>query len=144
MEVRLLAQGFDPFRTLADYQETMARRGHFGASAVFVGSMRDFNEGKEVQRMWLEHYPGMTERYLRQISDEALRRWELMDTLVVHRCGDLRPGDPIVLVAVWAAHRGPAFEACRYLIEELKARAPFWKREVLPEGQRWVGRNTSA
>lgn len=142
MRVSLLESGFDPYRTLADHQAVLDRRGGFGASTVFIGTMRDFNAGDEVAEMWLEHYPGMTERHLERIAREALRRWALVDVLLVHRFGALRPGEPIVLLAVWAAHRGPAFEACRYLIEDLKARAPFWKREQLPDGRRWVEHNT--
>ena len=85
------------------------------------------------------------ERHLQQICDEAHARWPVLDVLIVHRYGDILPGEPIVLVAAWAAHRGPAFEACRHLIESLKSRAPFWKRETLDAGQpRWVARNTPA
>jgi molybdopterin synthase catalytic subunit len=92
--------------------------------------------------MVLEHYPGMTESYLEKISREAGRRWALMDSLIVHRVGELLPGEPIVLVAVWSAHRKAAFEASRYLMEELKSKAPFWKKEQLEQGNRWVERNT--
>ncbi len=106
--------------------------------------MRDYNDGESVQAMVLEHYPGMTEKHLRQISEEAKTRWDILDTLIIHRVGELRPNDPIVLVAVWSAHRGPAFEACRYLIEELKSRAPFWKKESIEERARWVQQNTPA
>jgi molybdopterin synthase catalytic subunit len=104
--------------------------------------MRDLNEGAEVKGMTLEHYPEMTRRHLERVAAEARARWALEDVLVVHRHGDLAPGDPIVLVAAWSAHRGAAFEACRYLIEELKHRAPFWKKEQGPAGERWVERNT--
>jgi molybdopterin synthase catalytic subunit len=104
--------------------------------------MRDFNQDTSVQGMLLEHYPGMTENYLEKISREAVRRWDLMDSLIVHRVGELLPGEPIVLVAVWSAHRKAAFEASRYLMEELKSKAPFWKKEQLQEGTRWVESNT--
>ncbi|MGB5727905.1 MAG: molybdenum cofactor biosynthesis protein MoaE, partial [Thiogranum sp.] len=90
----------------------------------------------------LEHYPGMTESYLEKISRDAVQRWDLMDSLIVHRVGELLPGEPIVLVAVWSMHRKAAFEASRYLMEELKSKAPFWKKEQLREGARWVERNT--
>ena len=106
--------------------------------------MRDFNQGDAVQSLFLEHYPGMTESYLAQIASEAAQRWDLIDTLIVHRVGELKPGDPIVLVAVWSAHRKDAFEASRYLMEELKSRAPLWKKEQLADGSRWVEKNTPA
>ena len=104
--------------------------------------MRDFNEGDEVRGMFLEHYPGMTERYLEKIAQQAGERWSLSDCLIVHRVGNLLPGDPIVLVAAWSAHRNAAFEASRWLMEELKSKAPFWKKEQLAEGSRWVAKNT--
>ena len=104
--------------------------------------MRDFNEGDEVRAMTLEHYPGMTEQYLEKISKEAKQRWDLIDCLIIHRVGDVSPNDPIVVVAVWSAHRAAAYEANRYLMEELKSRAPFWKKETLNQGSRWVEKNT--
>jgi len=144
MTVSVRDSGFDPWEELRLYQESSLgmRRGGYGATAVFVGTLRDFNEGADVHAMTLEHYPGMTERHLEVISQEAARRWEILDSLVVHRVGELRPNDPIVLVAVWAAHRAAAFAACRYLIDELKGRAPFWKREATDRGGRWVEHNT--
>jgi molybdopterin synthase catalytic subunit len=143
MKVEVLDAAFDPWRHLADYGAKRAKAGNYGATAVFVGSMRDFNEGERVSGMFLEHYPGMTERYLEQISREACTRWNLDDSLVVHRVGELLPGDPIVLVAVWSAHRKAAFEACRWLMERLKAQAPLWKKERLEEAtSRWVEHNT--
>jgi molybdopterin synthase catalytic subunit len=140
MTIRVQKEGFDPWRELAAYQEARARdwAGRYGATAVFVGSLRDFNQGQAVTGMTLEHYPGMTEGYLEKICAEARARWELLDTLVIHRYGPLIPSDPIVLVAVWSAHRDAAFAACRYLIDELKTRAPFWKQEATPAGLRWV------
>jgi molybdopterin synthase catalytic subunit len=135
---------FDAWEEVSRYQEShLSGAGKYGATACFVGTMRDFSEDVAVRSMYLEHYPGMTDRYLERLEEEATGRWGIMDALIVHRYGEVRPNDPIVLVAVWAAHRGPAFEACRYLLEELKARAPFWKREVLPDRVRWVERNTS-
>lgn len=112
--------------------------GSFGATAVFVGTMRDFNQGDTVERLFLQYYPGMTERELEKIVSEARSQWDLLDALVVHRVGEIYPGEPIVLVAAWSAHRGPAFDACRYLMEALKSRAPFWKKETLPGKERWV------
>ena len=104
--------------------------------------MRDFNEGDDVHAMSLEHYPGMTEQHLESICSAAAQKWPLLATLIVHRVGELEPGEPIVLVAVWSAHRAAAFEACRHIMEELKSRAPFWKKEILADGHRWVASNT--
>ena len=109
-----------------------------GGLATFVGSMRDFNAGNEVEAMELQHYPGMTDKFLERVMQEAVKEWSLNDALIVHRYGPLKPGDPIVLVAAWSAHRDAAFKACRYMIDELKTRAPFWKNETTPEGKRWV------
>jgi len=143
MTVEILDRAFDPWHYLAEYRIKETQRvGYFGATAVFVGTMRDFNRDESVQSMSLEHYPGMTETYLEKISREAVQRWGLTDSLIVHRVGELLPGEPIVLVAVWSAHRKAAFEANRYLMEELKSKAPFWKKEQLREGARWVERNT--
>lgn len=143
MAIQLREIGFDPCAELARYQdEALGRHGKYGATVSFVGTMRDFNEGRAVRAMTLEHYPGMTERHLEQICAEATRRWDILDALIIHRVGEVRPNDPIVLVAVWSAHRAAAFEACRYLIEELKTRAPFWKNEQLQETSRWVEHNT--
>ena len=143
MTVEILDRAFDPWHYLAEYRNKgVQRTGQFGATAVFVGTMRDFNQDEPVQGMVLEHYPGMTESHLEKISREAVRRWDLIDSLIVHRVGELLPGEPIVLVAVWSAHRKAAFEASRYLMEELKSKAPFWKKERLEEGARWVERNT--
>jgi molybdopterin synthase catalytic subunit len=106
--------------------------------ATFVGLVRDLNEGTAVSRMTLEHYPGMTERALEDICAQAASRWDLLDTRVIHRVGPLEPGDAIVFVAVSSAHRGEAFAACEYIMDYLKTRAPFWKKEVTPGGERWV------
>lgn len=143
MAVEILDRPFDPWRELVRYQDEHAELlGKFGATAVFVGSMRDINEDDNVRAMTLEHYPGMTERHLEEICTDARTRWDLLEILVIHRVGDLRPGDPIVLVAVWSAHRAAAFDASRHVMEELKSRAPFWKKEVLDDGHRWVVANT--
>lgn len=143
MRVSVRDSDFEPYAELAAYQAGQtALAGQRGACCAFVGSMRDFNEGDTVRAMCLEHYPGMTERHLERILDEARQRWACLDALVVHRVGDILPDQAIVLVAVWSAHRGAAFDACRYIMEELKHRAPFWKKEALEEGERWVARNT--
>ena len=141
--IRIETESFDPLQILAEYEVTLGdRKRRIGASATFVGSMRDYNEGVEVQSMRLEHYPEMTERHLASIADEAKRRWQLDDVLVVHRVGDVVPGDAIVLVAVWSGHRAHAFESCRHIMEDLKSKAPFWKKEVTVDGERWVSNNT--
>jgi molybdopterin synthase catalytic subunit len=105
--------------------------------------MRDFNEGDHVKGMNLEHYPGMTESQLEKIVAEAQTRWPIIDSLLIHRVGDIFPNEPIVLVAIWSSHRGDAYDANRYIMEALKSRAPFWKKEVLTsELERWVLKNT--
>lgn len=144
MLVRIVTTHFDPLVELDHYQRACVSGTHsFGATAVFIGTMRDFNDGESVDRMILEHYPGMTERQLEVILVAAAARWPILDALVIHRVGEILPGDPIVLAVVWAAHRGAAFDACREVVEELKTRAPFWKKETLPKGDRWVAANTS-
>jgi len=139
VKILLVAEAFDPWREVERYQSGQpGLAGKFGATAVFVGTLRDFNRGNEVQSMTLEHYAPMTRRHLERVAEEASARWPIEDVLVIHRYGELRPNDPIVCVAVWAAHRDAAFDACRYLIDELKTRAPFWKQELTPQGRRWV------
>ncbi len=134
--IRVQGDAFDPWQILA--RHAPARHGSVGATAVFVGTLRDFNQGDKVAAMTLEHYPGMTEKYLHTVCAEAAARWTLDDVLLIHRFGELRPGDPIVLVAVSSAHRDEAFAACRFVIDELKTRAPFWKKERIGAGERWV------
>jgi molybdopterin synthase catalytic subunit len=109
-----------------------------GAVACFIGVVRDLNDGDAVASMTLEHYPGMTEKALEGIVDQARERWDLYEVLVVHRVGKLRPTDPIVLVIVTSAHRGAAFAACEFVMDYLKTEAPFWKKEATPTGTRWV------
>lgn len=128
----------EPFDITAVQEEMRAENPAIGALVSFIGQMRDINEGDQVSTMTLEHYPGMTEKALEAIVKEAEERWELMGVRVIHRVGELRPHDPIVLVAVTSAHRGEAFQACEFIIDYLKTRAPFWKKEVTPEGERWV------
>ncbi len=142
MPAEIHTQPFDPWQAIQQYQAEHIEDGKYGATASFVGTMRDFNQGDDVTSMTLEHYPGMTESYLEKICDEAKQRWQLLDCLILHRVGKIKPNDPIVLTVVWSAHRKEAFEACRYLMEELKSRAPFWKKEGLSEGHRWVDKNT--
>ena len=113
-------------------------RNDVGAVASFVGLVRDANDGHAIRAMTLEHYPGMTEKALEDICAQAHARWDLLDTLVIHRVGPLKPGDRIVLVGVASGHRGEAFAACEFIMDYLKTSAPFWKREDTPEGARWV------
>ena len=109
-----------------------------GAVASFVGLVRDVNDDARVATMTLEHYPGMTEQAIAKIVDEAKGRWEVLDCTVIHRVGELRPTDQIVLVAVASGHRGDAFAACAFIMDFLKTQAPFWKKEQTPQGARWV------
>lgn len=105
--------------------------------------MRDFNEGDKIQSMTLDYYPGMTEKQLGKILEEAENRWAVVDSLIVHRVAEIKPDEAIVVVAVWSSHRGDAFDACRFIMEALKSNAPFWKKESLDKGQtRWVEKNT--
>ena len=143
MLVEIRPGPFDPFAEMSAYQTRLQPAGRIGAMASFIGTLRDNNEGAVVSEMQLEHYPGMTEKHLQAICSEAAVKWSLLDCLVLHRCGRIRIGDTIVLVAAWAAHRGDALDACRFLIEDLKSRAPFWKKEWLEGSERWVGTNTS-
>ncbi|MCF6258281.1 MAG: molybdenum cofactor biosynthesis protein MoaE [Gammaproteobacteria bacterium] len=143
MSVELRGKPFDPWQALQAYQNAKPElAGKFGATSIFVGTMRDFNDGNDVQAMTLEHYPAMTQKHLEAISSEAGQRWDILDTLIIHRYGDIQPNDPIVLLAVWSAHRSESFPACRYLIEELKTRAPFWKQEKIGANSHWVEHNT--
>ena len=140
MTVRVQTGDFD-----VGVEMTAMRHGNpkIGAIASFVGVVRDLNEGADVAEMTLEHYPGMTERALEKIVGEARARWDIYDALVVHRVGTLKPTDQIVLVVVAGAHRGEAFQACEFLMDYLKTRAPFWKKEKTPEGGRWVDARTA-
>jgi molybdopterin synthase catalytic subunit len=142
MEVVVQSSPFDPFQAIVDYQKKSLPAGKYGAAVTFVGTMRDINESEGVSAMTLEHYPGMTENEIEKVCKEAAEQWEILDALVIHRCGQLQPDDPIVLVAVWSTHRAEAFDACRYIINFLKQRAPFWKREITSQGERWVEKNT--
>lgn len=144
MHIEIKDTVIDPWALIADYQQQNSMAGKYGATSVFVGTMRDFNESSNVQQMTLEHYPGMTEKHLETIANEAKAQWDILDVLIVHRVGEIKPDDTIVLVATWAAHRAHAYEANRYLMEELKSKAPFWKKEKLEgEVEHWVEKNTS-
>ena len=134
---RILVQRAD--FSLGEEYERLAARHDSGAIVTFVGKVRDFNQGEAVKGLSLEHYPGMTEKALMDIVTEARGRWPLQECTLIHRIGDLLLGDQIVLVAVSSAHRDAAFEACHFIMDFLKTRAPFWKKELTAEGvQRWV------
>ncbi len=135
MAVRVQTEDFDTGREIAELRKGDAR---VGAVASFVGIVRDMNDGSAVADMELEHYPGMTEKAIAEIIEQAKSRWQIFDVLVVHRVGRLRPTDQIVLVVVTSAHRGDSFAACEFVMDYLKTRAPFWKKEQTPEGARWV------
>ena len=140
MGVRVQTEDFDVAREIALLRGSDAR---VGAVASFVGLVRDENDAATVSTLTLEHYPGMTEKALDGIVDEALRRWSIYDAVVIHRVGELAPTDQIVLVAVSSAHRGDAFAACEFIIDYLKTEAPFWKKEQTPDGARWVDARVS-
>lgn len=133
--VRVQQEDFDVAAEIAQMRAGSTR---IGAIAAFIGLVRDLNEGDEVRTLTLEHYPGMTEKALEQIVADARQRWDISDVRVVHRVGALAPSDAIVLVLVASAHRGEAFAACQFVMDYLKTRAPFWKKEMTPGGERWV------
>jgi len=140
MPVRVQTHDFDVTRELAALR---ANDRAVGAVAAFIGTVRDINGDAPVSAMTLEHYPGMTEQALTEIVDAAKARWNIADALVIHRVGALAPGDQIVLVGVTSAHRGDAFAACEFIMDYLKTRAPFWKKESTPSGARWVDARAS-
>ena len=134
-KVSIQTQDFD-----LSHEVENLRNGNTGIGAIcsFIGTVRDRNEGDKVATLELEHYPGMTEKALEEIISQAKTRWDIYQTLVIHRVGPLMPEDQIVMVAVTSAHRGEAFAACEYIMDYLKTAAPFWKKEDTPEGARWV------
>jgi len=144
MEIKIVTEPFDPWQEIQMFQKSAKQmHGKYGATSIFIGTMRDFNDGDDVKGMTLEHYPGMTEKQLAHIVDEVSQQWSVLDVLVVHRVGDVFPDQPIVLVAVWTSHRGDAFDSSRYIMEALKSKAPFWKKELLQSDDlRWVDKNT--
>ena len=135
MTVRIQAADFDAGAEIAALRKGNPK---VGAVASFVGVVRDVNEGDSVAEMTLEHYPGMTEKSIGEIVTQARGRWDILDALVIHRIGTLKPMDQIVLVVVTSAHRGDAFAACEFIMDYLKTRAPFWKKEQAGRGARWV------
>jgi molybdopterin synthase catalytic subunit len=135
MSIRVQQADFDVGAELASLRK---RHVEAGALVSFVGQVRDINEDCAVNGLTLEHYPGMTEKSLSSIARQASERWSVADSLIIHRFGALRPGDQIVLVAVLSTHRGDAFKACEFIMDYLKTEAPFWKKEVTAEGERWL------
>ncbi len=138
--IRVQTEDFDVGAEIAALRAGNAK---IGAVATFIGVCRDLNDGSDVSEMELEHYPGMTEKALTGIAAEARDRWDLFDILVIHRVGRILPTEQIVLVVVTSAHRGESFHACEFLMDYLKTRAPFWKKERTPEGARWVDARAS-
>lgn len=137
MSVAVRVQEAD-FDISAEIAALRAGNPGIGGIASFIGVVRDLNEGDSVAEMTLEHYPGMTERALEDICAQARKRWTLGDVLVIHRVGEMKPTDQIVLVVVTSAHRGEAFAACEFVMDYLKTEAPFWKKEGVGSGARWV------
>lgn len=135
MTIRVQVEAFLPG---VELEALHAANAGIGALASFVGYVRDYNDGREVAGMTLEHYPGMTEKALAGIVEQARSRWPLLGVTIVHRVGRLLPGEPIVFVGTASAHRQAAFAACECIMDYLKTRAPFWKREDTPDGARWV------
>lgn len=135
MIVRVQTEDFDVAHEIAALR---GRDPRVGAVAAFIGLVRDVNDAAAVATLTLEHYPGMTEKALAGIVAEARARWQVLDATLIHRVGELKPADQIVLVAVSSAHRGDAFAACEFIMDYLKTRAPFWKKERTPAGERWV------
>ena len=138
--VRIQTEDFDLTTEVASLRQ--ADPG-VGAVCTFVGTVRDRNDGQNVSTMELEHYPGMTEKAIEAMIDEAFRRFDIFGARVIHRVGLLQPLDQIVLVVVTSAHRGESFQACEFLMDYLKTQAPFWKKEQTPEGARWVDARVS-
>ena len=139
MTVRVQTEDFDAGTEINQLRNAT---GNIGAVVSFIGQVRDLNQGDAVSLLTLEHYPGMTEKALEAIVLQAKSRWDIVDSLIIHRVGTLQPTDQIVLVAVTSSHRGDAFKACEFIMDYLKTEAPFWKKEVTQfEGQtteRWV------
>ena len=142
--IKIVPSEFNPFLEVQEYQKQQhVLTGKYGATNLFIGTMRDFNDGDKVKGMTLEHYPGMTEKQLGLVVAKAGKQWSLLDSLVIHRVGDVYPDDVLVLVAIWSVHRGDAFDASRFIMEELKSNVPFWKKEILADdNSRWVAKNT--
>ncbi len=135
MGIRVQVEDFD---VAAEIDALRLASAEIGAVVSFIGQVRDMNDGDDIQTLTLEHYPGMTERALEKITEEAKSRWDIYESLVIHRIGTLKPQDQIVFVAVTSQHRGEAFNACEFIMDYLKTQAPFWKKEATSQGERWV------
>lgn len=135
MPISIQAADFD---LAAELSNLRTGRAQVGALVSFVGLVRDFSDGDKIENIYLEHYPGMSEKALEQIVDEANRRWQLLGVRIIHRVGELHPSDQIVLVATASSHRADAFAACEFIIDYLKTSAPFWKREQTEQGAKWL------
>lgn len=139
MKIEIIKEQFDPWEILVDYKKNQLQNdAKIGASSIFLGTMRDFNDDEDIESMELEHYPGMTEEYLTKLVEDSIEKFKIIDGLVIHRVGLLKPTDPIVLVATWSEHRDNAFNATREIMESLKSEAPLWKKESTNTGFKWV------
>lgn len=141
MNILIQQSALNPYQLILEHEKSF-HTNSMGAAVTFVGSMRDFNDDKHVDSLFLEHYPGMTEKQIYNICESASRKYEILDILVHHRVGQIKLGDAIVVIAVWSSHRSDAFNACRYIINELKNHAPFWKSEQSNDINKWVTSNT--
>ncbi len=140
MSIRVQTEDFDLTAELAALRSSKT---DIGAIVTFIGMVRDLNEGDAISTLTLEHYPGMTEKSLSDIEKEANSRWQISQSLIIHRVGTLKPQDQIVLVAVTSPHRAEAFAACEFIMDYLKTKAPFWKKEKTSQGERWVEAKSS-
>ncbi len=139
MKIKILDEKFDPWQEIVEFKRNeLQNNSSIGASSIFLGTVRDFNDDEKVESLFLEHYPDMTEKYLTKIVDDAIKKHKIFDGLVIHRVGELRPTDPIVVVATWSEHRENAFDATREIMESLKSEAPLWKKETNAKGFRWL------
>lgn len=146
MKVEIYNKPYDPWQEAKGYQDDRLDAGKYGAMALFIGTMRDLNEGDIVTSMTLEHYPAMTQKHMERIVKDVMDKFDLLDVMLMHRVGEVFPSDPIVCVAVWSEHRAAAYDANRFIMEDLKSKAAFWKKETLVGKQnakvRWVEKNT--
>ena len=143
MKVELTDSEFNPWEVVQTFQnECINKHGKYGATTVFVGTMRDMNEGSQIKSMLLDHYPEMTLKHLKEIASSAQAKFDILDIMLTHRIGRVYPNDTIVCVAVWSVHRAAAYDANRYIMEDLKSKTPIWKKEELIDSQRWVEKNT--
>ena len=143
MEIKRVHIQAEDFNLNEEIERLRAQDKRIGAICTFTGTVRDRNDGLNISSMELEHYPGMTEKAIEAMVDEALLRFDIFGARVVHRIGLLQPLDQVVMVAVTSSHRGESFKACEFLMDYLKTQAPFWKKEQTPEGARWVDARVS-